>query len=181
MLHHCSNRHSDISHTVRCNEASCSVRLRPGRELALHKYFFHVQAPDWWYKYIWGINSVEEWKHLKSIKVVGQKPVALYTGTCEYWMLISTYCQTSIAYMPCFCVHLLVNALNVFFSSRCCSRCRCFAFPYTSSYDYGHMCSDESQIHVPAACMCCLIHRFLLGYIGRSWISRSLMHKWQPH
>ncbi|CAM0880005.1 unnamed protein product [Alopecurus aequalis] len=49
VLAHCGKRHANQNkQSIRCNEAGCSVRTRPGRDQALHVYFCHRLPPGWW-------------------------------------------------------------------------------------------------------------------------------------
>ncbi|CAM0883998.1 unnamed protein product [Alopecurus aequalis] len=48
MIDHCDNKHGRKVPHVRCYEAGCSVRTRPGRDQALHIYFCHQLPPAWW-------------------------------------------------------------------------------------------------------------------------------------
>ncbi|XP_044454852.1 uncharacterized protein [Triticum aestivum] len=49
---HCQRYHSEEGASVRCPVAGCHVRVRPGRDLALHSRFVHDFPPGWWRRYI---------------------------------------------------------------------------------------------------------------------------------
>ncbi|KAM3392962.1 hypothetical protein ACQJBY_013895 [Aegilops geniculata] len=49
---HCHDLHRLEGGSVRCPVAGCHVRVRPGRDLALHSRFVHDFPPGWWRRYI---------------------------------------------------------------------------------------------------------------------------------